>query len=319
VIINICIAFLLDLALGDPAFRYHPVRIIGDMLSTLEKRLYRLKNKIFGGLILVIISISSVFFITAIFEYLKRFLYLPFSINILTIALIYFLICNRDMIKEAKSVYRCLIEDDIEQARIQVGRVVGRDTNHLDKGAIIRATVETLAENIVDGFTAPIFYLAIGGIPLAYIYKTVNTIDSMFGYNNEKYEKFGKIGARFDDVLNFIPARLNFFFLLIATKFDKRIFNTMIKYGKKHPSPNSGISEAGFSGALGIALNGPVYYGGKLKEKPWIGENRLKPDELDDQKIILNAISLYWKVIIVTFITFLIIIYLLKLPIQWLF
>jgi len=314
-IINLCIAFLIDLVVGDPIFRWHPIRLMGNMLKTLESPLYKLKNRIVGGLILVFIAVLTVFLITVILEYLKKFLYLPFSINILTIVLIYFLMCNRDMIKEARKVYNHLINDDLKSARLQVGRIVGRDTENLDRRAIIRATVETLAENIVDGFTSPLFFLLIGGIPLAYVYKTVNTIDSMFGYRNEKYEKFGKPGARLDDVLTFIPARLNFFFLLIATKFDKRVFNTMIKYGKMHPSPNSGISEAGFSGAIGISLNGPSYYGGKLKGKPWIGENRLNHDEIDDPALILKAITLYWKVISVTFISYLIILYLCKLPI----
>lgn len=314
-LINVTAAFILDLIIGDPVFRYHPVRLIGSMLSFYEKLFYRFRRKLFGGFSLVLSALLTVFFVTLFLEYIKRFLYLPVSINILTVGLIYYVFCNRDMIREAKSVYFCLKEKDIEKARVRVARIVGRDTKQLDERGIIRAAVESIAENIVDGFTAPLFYLCIGGVPLAYIYKTVNTIDSLFGYRNEKYERFGKIGARLDDLLNYIPARLNLFFLFCAAEFRRDIFITMTVHGNRHPSPNAGISEAGFSAYLGVALGGPSVYGGVQKEKPWIGENKLSLDELKDPGIILKAVALYWRVVTVTLITFLAALYLLNLPV----
>ncbi|HEB31383.1 MAG TPA: cobalamin biosynthesis protein CobD [Spirochaetes bacterium] len=313
-LINITAAFVLDLILGDPVFRYHPVRLIGSMLLFYKKFFYRLRYKLLGGTFFVISALLSVFISTQILEYAKRFLYLPSSINLLVIGMAFFLFCNRDMAKEARSIYRCLEEQDLEKARARVGRIVGRDTKQLDEKGVIRAAVESVAENIVDGFTGPLFYLALGGIPLAYIYKTVNTIDSLFGYRNEKYEKFGKAGARLDDFLNYVPARLNVLILFCASGFKKNVLSTIRVYGGKHSSPNAGMSEAGFSGYLGLALGGPSLYGGDLKTKQWIGENRLGEKELEDPSLILKAVSFYWKTVAVELIIFLAALYFLKLP-----
>jgi len=314
-LINILLAFFFDILIGDPVFLFHPVRLVGFMLTSYEKLFYRLRFKIIGGLLLVLSALLTVFFVIYILDYIKQFLYLPFSINVVSILLIYFIFCSRDMTKEARSVYTNLREGNLEKARASVSRIVGRDTNTLDEKGIIRAAVESLAENVVDGFTAPLFYLIIGGIPLAYVYKTVNTIDSLFGYRNRKYERFGKIGARIDDILNYIPARLNSFFILCASQFKKDVFMCMKVYGRKHPSPNSGISEAGFSGFLGLSLGGDSIYEGEQKMKPWIGVNRLSPRELEDPLIILKAVSFYWRVVCITLIAFLIALYLLNLPI----
>lgn len=312
--INILIAFFLDFFLGDPVFAGHPVRLIGSMLSLYERLLYPIKRRVIGGFLLVVGACLTVFWPIFFLNVLKNFGSLPRSINIISIFLIYFIICNRDMIRETKSVYRSLIRGNIESARINVGRIVGRDTSSLDVKGIIRAAVESVAENTVDGFTAPLFYLVLGGIPLAYLYKTVNTIDSRFGYRNERYEKFGKIGARFDDILNFIPARLNGFFILCAAGFKKDVFIFMKEYGRMHPSPNSGISEAGFSGQLGLALGGPSIYNGEEKNKPWIGKNRLSSSELEEPQIILHAVSFYWRIITINLIANLAALFLLDLP-----
>jgi adenosylcobinamide-phosphate synthase len=313
-LINIAAAFVLDLLVGDPVFRLHPVRLIGSMLLFYEKLFYRLRNKLIGGLLLLTTALISVYICTQVLEYIKQFLYLPSSINLLVIVLVFFLFCNRDMVKEARSVYRCLREKDLEKARARVGRIVGRDPEQLDEKGVIRATVESVAENIVDGFIGPLFYLVLGGIPLAYIYKTVNTVDSLFGYRNEKYEKFGKTGARLDDALNFIPARLNAIILYCVSGFSKNVFTTIRDHGRRHPSPNAGMSEAGFSGCLGLALGGPSAYEGKMKTKPWIGEDRLSEKELGDPALILKAVSLYWKVVTAELIIFLATLYFLNLP-----
>jgi len=205
-LLNVLIAFFLDTLLGDPVFRAHPVRLIGSLLTFFERIFYPLRWKVIGGLFLIVSALIIVFFVTLGLNWLNRFFTLPFSINVITVLLLYFLFCNREMVREARLVFHTLQDGDLERARERVGRIVGRDTAGLDTRGIIRATVESVAENIVDGFTAPLFYFLVGGIPLAYVYKTVNTIDSRFGYRSSRYERFGKIGARLDDVLNFIPA-----------------------------------------------------------------------------------------------------------------
>jgi adenosylcobinamide-phosphate synthase len=313
-VINIVIAFILDLFIGDPPFKTHPVRLIGGLLSLLERRLYPMKRKFEGGLLLVLLSLLVVCGITAGLRLLASFFTLPLGVNVVLIILLFFLFCNRDMVREARAVYRLLEGGRVSAARERVGRIVGRDTAQLGTSEIIRATVESVAENIVDGFTAPFFYLLLGGIPLAYGYKTVNTVDSRFGYRNERYELFGKAGARLDDALNFIPARLNGLFLFVASGFSHPVLKTMWRDGRLHPSPNSGIAEAGFAAFLGMALGGPSRYGRTVRKKPWIGENRLSRDRLEDPRLILKAVMLYWRVVVVTLVAGLAALTLLDLP-----
>jgi adenosylcobinamide-phosphate synthase len=313
-LINIIIAFVLDLFIGDPPFRAHPVRLIGGLLVVLERKLYTLGRHVVGGLLLVLLSLLVVMGVTAGLWYLMPFFTLPLGVNVVRVVLLFFLFCNRDMIREARAVYRLLERGDVDAARRQVGRIVGRDTAQLDAGEIVRATVETVAENTVDGFTAPLFYLLLGDIPLAYGYKTVNTADSLFGYRNERYERFGKAAARLDDALNFIPARLNGLFIFLASGFDRRVLRVMRRDGRLHPSPNSGIAEAGFAAYIGLALGGPSSYGGTVREKPWLGENRLPPGELENPRLILRAVTLYWRVVSVTLIAGLSALSLLGLP-----
>ncbi len=312
--INVVIAFLLDLLIGDPPIRAHPVRLLGSMLDFFERLFYPMKRKFIGGLLLLICSLCSVCVVMIGLWYLMPLVTLPLSINVVLIILLFFLFCNRDMVREARKIHGYLVQGKLEKARKRVGRIVGRDTAHLDTREIIRATVESVAENMVDGFTAPLFYLLIGGFPLAYLYKTVNTIDSRFGYRNERYESFGKAGARLDDVLGFLPARLNALFSLCATLFSRDVYRTVRMHGKSHPSPNSGIAEAVFAGYLGMALGGPSHYGNQEKEKPWIGKNRIADGELRDPVLILRAIKLYWRIVSVTLILGLAAFSLLNLP-----
>jgi len=316
-VINVLIAFFLDMLIGDPVFSLHPVRLIGSMLTEYEKLFYRMKHKVLGGALLVAFALAAVFSVMLGLNYAKKWAYLPFSINIVSVLLLFFLFCNRDMAKEAKSVYERLSAGDLEGAREAVSRTVGRDTAALDTGGVIRATVESVAENVVDGFTAPLFYFMLGGLPAAYAYKTLNTIDSRFGYRNERYEKFGKAGARLDDILNFVPARINAVFLYCASGFRKEVFRCMRKDGQKNPSPNSGLAEAGFSGMLGIALGGPSTYGGVLKKKPRIGIDRLEENMREAPALILKALFFYWRVVFTTLIGFLTAAYFLGLPLMF--
>ena len=295
--VNVIIAFLLDLAIGDPPMKAHPVRLIGSLLGLFERFLYPLKRKFIGGLLLVVFSLCSVGAVMLGLWYGMSFFTLPLSVNVVLVILLFFLFCNRDMIREAKKIHAYLLQGRLDEARRQAGRILGRDTGNLSSRDIIRATVESVAENVVDGFAAPLFYLLIGGLPLAYVYKTVNTIDSRFGYRNQRYESFGKAGARLDDILGFVPARLNALLSFCATLFSRDVYRTVRMHGRSHPSPNSGIAEAVFSGYLGIALGGPSHYGGQEKEKPWIGENSIADEELDDPALILRAVGLYWRIV----------------------
>jgi len=316
-LLNVLIAFFLDTLIGDPAIALHPVRLIGSMLTKYETLFSRVKHRVFGGALLVGLALVTVFLVMVVLNYVKRWVFLPFSINVVSILLLFFLFCNRDMAREAKSVHDFLSAGDLDGARRAVSRIVGRDTGALDRGGVIRATVESVAENVVDGFTAPLFYFLLGGFPAAYAYKTVNTIDSRFGYRNERYEKFGKVGARLDDILTFVPARINAASLFCASGFSTEVFRCMRKDGRKNPSPNSGLAEAGFAGMLGIALGGASTYGGDLKKKPWIGIDRLEREKRESPALILKALSFYWKVVFFTLILFLFAAYFLNLPLMF--
>jgi adenosylcobinamide-phosphate synthase len=316
VLVTAAVAFGLDFLLGDPVFALHPARLMGGLLSRLERLFYGFRRKTLGGGLLAASALilaggfaacaacgADVLWRAAV----PRLSAPPsgesplLGFNPLLVLLVFFLFCNRDMMDEARAVCERLREGDLPGARARLSRVVGRDTARLDGKAVIRATVETVSENIVDGFTSPFLYLLLGGVPLAYLFKAANTIDSMFGYRSERYERFGKIGARLDDALNFVPARLNALFMLAATGFSGSLWRSVRMFARAHESPNSGIAESAFAGHLGLALGGPSTYGGVEKKKPWLGEDRLPEDERSDPALILRAVRLYGRVVTVTF------------------
>jgi adenosylcobinamide-phosphate synthase len=173
------------------------------------------------------------------------------------------------------AVYRPLREGDVTGAKGQVATIVGRDTAPLSRAGVARACVETVAENLVDGVVSPLFYAALGGAPLALAFKMVNTLDSMVGYKNERYQSFGRAAARIDDAANYLPARLAMPLIALAAALlagrGRPALGRALREGRRHTSPNAGISEAAFAGALGVRLGGPNYYGGVLVEKPFIG------------------------------------------------
>ncbi len=312
--INIIIGFFLDRIFGDPQTKYHPVVIIGKLIKALEKLFFRVKNRYLGGVLTALFTLAVVMLVMIFINHLMGLLTLPAGINPVSIIFIYFLFCNKTMTDEAKAVFKYLKNDDIDGARRAVSRIVGRDTEKLGKREIIRATVETLAENIVDGFTSPFFYLLLGGLPLSYLYKAVNTLDSMIGYKNERYIQFGRFSARLDDILNYIPARINILFLYISTGFNSSVIKYILKYANLHSSPNSGISESAFSAYLGVALGGPSYYGGVLHNRAWLGKNRVDDETLERPELIVRAIELYWRVIYSTLFFGLIALFTLNLP-----
>ena len=187
-------------------------------------------------------------------------------------------LATRSLLNEALAVGRCLANGDLESARVQVARIVGRDTMNLDDSEVTRATIETLAESASDGIVAPMLYLAIGGVPAALSYKAINTLDSMIGHRDKRYEFFGKVAARLDDVANFIPARLTALLIVLASwtlRLDWRAaWRIRLLDGWKHESPNAGQSEAAMAGALGVRLGGTNFYQGERNYGAYIGENR---------------------------------------------
>ena len=228
-----------------------------------------------SGFLFAVSLILSTLFLTSLILSAARWLD-PVLGQLTEIVFIYYAISSRSLAHAAEGVARCLESEGLHKARARVGMIVGRDTARLSETGVIRGVVETVAENLVDGVTAPIFFAAIGGAPLAMAYKMINTLDSMIGYKNARYRRFGATAARIDDAANFIPSRLSVPIIALAAqildKKGKRSFETAVAEGADHSSPNAGLAEAAFAGALGVKLNGPNYYHGRMVEKPYIGK-----------------------------------------------
>ncbi|NTW05114.1 MAG: cobalamin biosynthesis protein CobD [Peptococcaceae bacterium] len=271
-------AYIIDIAVGDPPKIPHPVVIIGKIIVFLETHLYysgRIAG-IAGGALLTAIVISGVFLITKGIILLSNNIH-PLLSYVIQLWLLSTTFASKSLAMAAKAVYEPLKNGKIEDAKVMVANIVGRDTCDMENQEIIRATVETVAENTIDGIVAPIFYAFIGGVPLAMAYKAINTLDSMIGYKNEKYLYFGRVSARLDDLANYLPARLGGLMMLISVFiFGKDIagaIKTMLRDSNKHPSPNSGIPEAIVAGALGIRLGGVNSYDGIKSFRSYLGEN----------------------------------------------
>ncbi len=264
------IGFILDALLGDPAWLPHPIRLFGNMISLGEKRLNCGNHKKLKGMVLIITLVFGTFFFFAIFlKLINEFEYLNL---IIFSVLVFYGLANHSLIKESILVIRKLNKNGVESARQQLSMIVGRDTKNLSENEIRIAVLETLSENLSDGVIAPLFYYFIGGIPLMFTYKMVNTLDSMIGYKSEKFKDFGWFAAKLDDVVNFIPARLTAFLMVLIT-LNFRGLKFIFKYGRKHSSPNAGFPEAALAGILNCRFGGPNIYHGVLLEKPFIGEN----------------------------------------------
>ena len=280
--IKIWIAYVLDLIFGDPQNIVHPVQVIGKIISAGEKVLLRKKYKFLAGAVLNIFTVS----ITYTLMYLiSKSVKISVFFMIIEIYLMYTIFSINSLAREGNRVYRILKEGDIEKARKDLSYLVSRDTEMMDEKMIIRSTMETISENTVDGIVAPMFYMFLGGMPLAMAYKAINTLDSMVGYKNEKYMDFGKFSAKVDDVANFIPARITGILIVLASMilgYDyKNSLKIFIRDRKNHSSPNSAHSEASVAGALGVQFGGKVSYFGKEIDKPTIGD-KTKEFELED-------------------------------------
>ena len=280
--IKIWIAYVLDLIFGDPQNVVHPVQVIGKTISAGEKVLLRKKYKFLAGAVLNIFTVS----ITYTLMYLiSKSVKISVFFMIIEIYLMYTIFSINSLAREGNRVYRILKEGDIERARKDLSYLVSRDTETMDEKMIIRSTMETISENTVDGIVAPMFYMFLGGMPLAMAYKAINTLDSMVGYKNEKYMDFGKFSAKVDDAANFIPARITGILIVLASMilgYDyKNSLKIFIRDRKNHSSPNSAHSEASVAGALGVQFGGKVSYFGKEIDKPTIGD-KTKEFELED-------------------------------------
>lgn len=282
------IAFVMDMILGDPKWMPHPIRLMGWLIEKLEHpfRSLPLPTVWAGGffaVFLIFVTGFSTWIILLIAQGINPCLYSAFEILVL-----YFCIASRCLDKAARAVEIPLRQDNMEKARYELSMIVGRETSDLKHMQMCRATIETVAENFVDGVLSPLFWVALGGAPGAMMFKMVSTLDSMVGYKNKKYHLFGKVSARLDDAANFIPARLSIPFITLAARMlglsHKQAFRTSMMEGGNHKSPNAGYPEAAFAGALEVRLNGPAVYHGKLIEKPFIGERFDNPSVEHIQK-----------------------------------
>lgn len=281
-------AFFIDLAIGDPRWLPHPVRLIGIAINNTEKLLRRFfktpAGERFAGILLVAIIVIPVFLITILIIKAAQTFSTSIVIFFTSVFFVYLIaatIATGELMRSVKKVIEAVESGDLENAKLKLSMIVGRDTQNLSEEDIIRAAIESLSENLSDGVIAPIFYLTIGGIPFAMAYKAINTLDSMVGYKNQKYINFGWASARLDDYVNYIPARITGILIVIAFLIVFRSISiahislqTMLRDGGNHSSPNSGIPEAAMAGGLGVRLGGPSTYGGILFKKHYIGEAR---------------------------------------------
>jgi len=286
--ITLISAYLLDIILGDPQRFPHPVRLIGRFIVFLENLFWRansspLSQKL-SGILLALIVVGSTFMATTFLIYWAGYFSQAASF-ILSIFMGYFTLATRDLHVETRRVLKALEAGDLARARQELSFLVGRDTAHLSEPEVIRALVETIAENLSDGVIAPLFYLGLGGPPWAMTYKAINTLDSMVGYKKERFRHMGWASARLDDAANFIPARLSGGLVVISAfllgKPWRDSLEILRRDRRQHQSPNSAWPEAATAGALGVQLGGLNYYGGQPSPKPFIG-NRKKDLDLGD-------------------------------------
>lgn len=291
--------FVLDLLIGDPHFIPHPVRLIGSLISFLDKRLncdakYNISEKKLNlikykrGMLLAFTVIFATFAMSVII------IVAAYSINlyagvIAEAVMTWQILATKCLRVESMRVYDALRTDGVDAGRRAVSMIVGRDTSVLDAAGVTRAAVETIAENTSDGVIAPMLYTAIGGPVLGFVYKAVNTMDSMLGYKNDKYMYFGRFAARLDDVVNFIPARISAYLMIAAAfiggrQFDgKNAYHIFKRDRFNHASPNSAQTESVCAGALRVQLAGDAVYFGKLVKKKYIGDG-LREIEYEDIK-----------------------------------
>ena len=294
--------FILDLILGDPYWLFHPIRLIGSLIAGLEKKLLNYRSKeadetdrdtakeLRRGAILVFLVVI-ITAITAAVILLGAYLIHPYLGAVIEAIMTYQILATKCLKVESMKVYKSLETVDIEASRKAVSMIVGRDTNVLDDEGVTKAAVETVAENTSDGIIAPMIYTALGGPILGFVYKAINTMDSMLGYKNDKYLYFGRAAAKLDDFVNYIPARISAYIMILASYMGGRDYSGKNAYriykrdNRNHASPNSAQTESACAGALGIQLAGDASYFGKIVKKPYIGDKTRKVEHEDIRRV----------------------------------
>lgn len=279
-ILPLLFGWFADRLLGDPEQLPHPVVFFGRLISSGEKSLNQGNNRKIKGALLAFGAILLVYF------GMQQLLFLSYRIdNWLGIAMasiaVFYCLAGKTLISEVRAVFAA-VDQSLDAGRKRLSRIVGRDTSALNAQQIRTAALETLAENLSDGVIAPLFWLAILGVPGMMAYKMINTLDSMIGYKNERYREFGYWAAKIDDVANYVPARLTAFLMLLSAGIPSGSRQFVRKFARNHASPNSGYPEAALAALLDCRFGGPNYYFGQLVEKPYIGttERSLTNDDL---------------------------------------
>ncbi|MCH5319696.1 MAG: cobalamin biosynthesis protein CobD [Paramuribaculum sp.] len=277
-IISLVIGWLADMIFGDPEKMPHPVVIMGKIISTGEKLLNKGQHKVLKGTIMALSLIAITFFVCiVIIQFLSRWEWALFFFESI---MVFYCLAGKTLITEVRNAFLAACRS-VEEGRLQISRIVGRDTSNLTVEEIKTASLETLSENLSDGVVAPLFWYMLLGIPGMVTYKMINTMDSMIAYKSERYLKFGKCAAKIDDIANYLPARLTAFFMIIVSG-KLGLFGYVKKFGRAHASPNSGYPEAALAGILGCRFGGTHNYFGHAVYKPFIGtvERPLTNDDL---------------------------------------
>ena len=290
-LVALVMGYILDLIFGDPYWMPHPVRFIGNLISLLEKVIRRFmpktkRGEYIGGIILTVMVVSISMVIPLVIILMAKSINTYLALTVETF-MCYQILATKSLKVESMKVYDELAKNDLPSARKAVSMIVGRDTKDLTFSGVAKAAVETVAENTSDGIIAPMIFIAIGGAPMGFFYKAINTMDSMVGYKNEKYINFGRFAAKLDDVVNYLPARISAYQMILSSFFLRYDYKNAFKIYKRdrynHASPNSAQTESVCAGALDVQLAGNAYYFGKLYEKPTIGDD-IREINYDDIK-----------------------------------
>lgn len=310
-IIAFVIGFVVDMILGDPYWLYHPIRLIGNLIAALEKKMnkesYSDKKRLLNGRLLVVIVVFTTLIVVSLIV-IGAYLIHPYLGLAIESIMTYQILATKCLKVESMKVYKALKTGDIVASRKAVSMIVGRDTENLTEEGVAKAAVETVAENTSDGVIAPMICLAIGGPILGFVYKAINTMDSMVGYKNDRYLNFGKTAAKLDDIANYLPARISAWIMILATgvlSIFSKIYNmkNAARIYKRdrynHASPNSAQTEAVCAGALGLQLAGDAVYFGKVHKKPFIGDasRAIEPEDIRRANALLYGTAIICEII----------------------
>jgi adenosylcobinamide-phosphate synthase len=300
VILPLLVGWLLDLVLGDPVWLPHPVVGFGKLIAFGEKHLNKGNHRKAKGAVMAILYIIGVFVVVWFLRNQLCIMNDALCI-VFDVVIIFYCLAGTTLIREVREVFLAL-DRSLEEGRKQVARIVGRDTSELSAQEVRTAALETLAENLSDGVIAPLFWLAVLGVPGMAAYKMVNTLDSMIGYRTERYRAFGCWAAHIDDVANFLPARLTALLMVIAS-LRPSVWSFVMRYGRRHASPNSGYPEAALAGILDCRFGGPHYYFGQLFDKPYIGEHERELTTADMKKAVRVNRTAEVLMVVIVFVT----------------